>query len=137
MIYPICSVVAIFKMLVRILNTLPSRIWDISFFLFSGYLNLQLERMGIFQKVMDFLWKLNPKGLTHFFWRNPLFFPHKILISSGPINRNPKTLYRIKCDVGASKNAGQAFSTPRLSSHFILYNVSGFRFFNPSNQNFC
>ncbi|WP_349088229.1 hypothetical protein [Anaerobutyricum soehngenii] len=42
-------------MLVRILNTLPSRIWDISFFLFSGYLNLQLERMGIFQKVMDSL----------------------------------------------------------------------------------
>ena len=92
--------------------------------------------MGISQKVMDFLWKLNPKGLTHFFWRNPLFFPHKILISSGPINRNPKTLYRIKCDVGASKNAGQAFSTPRLSSHFILYNVSGFRLFSPSNQDF-
>ena len=41
---------------------------------------------------------------------------------------------RIKCDVGANKNAGQAFSMPRLSSHFILYKVSGFRFFNPSNQ---
>ena len=82
---------------------------------------------------MDFLWKLNPKGLTHFFWRNPLFFPHKILISSGPINRNPKTLYRIKCDVGASKNAGQAFSTSRLSSHFILYQISAFRFFSPLN----
>ena len=53
-----------------------------------------------------------------------------------PINRNPETLYRIKCDVGASKNAGQAFSTPRLSSHFILYNVSGFRLFSPSNQYF-
>ena len=85
--------------------------------------------MGISQKVMDFLWKLNPKGLTHFFWRNPLFFPHKILISSGPINRNPKTLYRIKCDVGASKNAGQAFSTPRLSSHCIIYEISAFLLF--------
>ena len=35
--YPICSVVAVFKMLVRILNTLPSRIWDGLFFLFSDY----------------------------------------------------------------------------------------------------
>ena len=35
--YPICSVVAVFMMLVRILNTLPSRIWDRAFFLFSGY----------------------------------------------------------------------------------------------------
>ncbi|WP_209301185.1 hypothetical protein [Anaerobutyricum soehngenii] len=26
--YPICSVVAVVKMLIRILNTLPSRIWD-------------------------------------------------------------------------------------------------------------
>nr|WP_296119915.1 hypothetical protein [uncultured Anaerobutyricum sp.] len=33
--YPICSVVAVFKMLVRILNTLPSRIWDRGLFLFS------------------------------------------------------------------------------------------------------
>ena len=41
---------------------------------------------------------------------------------------------RIKCDVGANKNAGQAFSMPRLSSHFILYKVFGFRFFSPSNQ---
>ena len=37
LIYPFFSVVAVFMMLVRILNTLPSRIWDILFFLFSGY----------------------------------------------------------------------------------------------------
>ena len=37
MIYPICSVVAVFKMLVRILNTLRSRIWNMVFFLFSDY----------------------------------------------------------------------------------------------------
>ena len=49
-------------------------------------------------------------------------------------SQKTEIIYRIQCDVGASKNAGQAFSTPRLSSHFILYNVSGFRFFNPSNQ---
>ena len=54
MIYPICSVVAVFKMLVRILNTLRRRIWDISFFLFSDYLNLQLEGMGILQNIMAF-----------------------------------------------------------------------------------
>ena len=33
--YPICSVVAVFKMLIRILNTLRSRIWDMTLFLFS------------------------------------------------------------------------------------------------------
>ena len=33
-IHPICSVVAVFKMLIRILNTLPSRIWDVLFFSF-------------------------------------------------------------------------------------------------------
>ena len=37
--YPICSVIAVFKMLVRILNTLRSRIWDMVVFLFSDYLN--------------------------------------------------------------------------------------------------
>ena len=54
MLYPICSVVAVFKMRIRILNTLPSRIWDITFSLFSDYLNPQLVRMRIFQKVMTF-----------------------------------------------------------------------------------
>ena len=33
-IHPICSVVAVFKMLIRILNTLRSRIWDVLFFSF-------------------------------------------------------------------------------------------------------
>ena len=32
--YPICSVVAVFNMLIRILNTLRSRIWDMTLFLF-------------------------------------------------------------------------------------------------------
>ena len=32
--YPICSVVAVFKMLIRILNSLRSRIWDRALFLF-------------------------------------------------------------------------------------------------------
>ena len=51
-IHPICSVVAVFKMLVRILNTLPSRIWDVLFFL--TILNLQLVRREILLKVMAF-----------------------------------------------------------------------------------
>ena len=50
--YPICSVVAGFKMLIRILNTLRSRIWDRAVFLFSDY--LQLVSMGIAQKAMVF-----------------------------------------------------------------------------------
>ena len=44
-------------------------------------------------------------------------------------DRKPETLYRIKCDVGANKNAGQAFSMPRLSSHFLLYQIFAFLFF--------
>ncbi|WP_349088472.1 hypothetical protein [Anaerobutyricum soehngenii] len=40
------------KMLIRILNTLPSRIWDIVFFLFSDYPNPQLVRVEILQKIM-------------------------------------------------------------------------------------
>ena len=50
-------------MLVCILNTLRRRIWDISFFLFSDYLNPQLARMEFSRK----LWlsmELNSKGLT-------------------------------------------------------------------------
>ncbi|WP_349089073.1 hypothetical protein [Anaerobutyricum soehngenii] len=43
-------------MLIRILNTLPSRIWDVLFVsFFLTILNLQLARMGISQKVMDSL----------------------------------------------------------------------------------
>ena len=51
-----------------------------------------------------------------------------------PKNRKLKIWDRRKCDVGASKNAKQAFSTPRLSSHFLLSQISSFRFFSPSNS---
>ena len=44
--YPICSVVAVLKMLIRILNTLRSRIWDMAVFLFSVFW-LQKEWMLI------------------------------------------------------------------------------------------
>ena len=50
-----------------------------------------------------------------------------------PKNRKLKIWDRRKCDVGASKNSKQAFSTPRLSSHFLLSQISSFRFFSPSN----
>ena len=53
LIYPFFSVVAVFMMLVRILNTLPSRIWDILFFLFSGYSKSTVGEKGIRQMVMD------------------------------------------------------------------------------------
>ena len=46
-----------------------------------------------------------------------------------PKNRKAKIWYRRKCDVGASKNAGQAFSTKRLSSHCIIYEISAFLLF--------
>ena len=44
--YPICSVVAVFKMLVRILNTLRSRIWDMALFLFSDYSKSTVNENG-------------------------------------------------------------------------------------------
>ena len=63
--YPICSIVAVFKMLVRILNTLRSRIWDMPVFLFSDYtkptvgengeLVFGFEEEGIVQKSMVFI----------------------------------------------------------------------------------
>ena len=64
--------------------------------------------------------------------QSPLSHRQKYGFHLEPKDRKPEILYRLKCDVGASKNAGQAFSTPRLSSHFSLYNISGFRFLSPS-----
>ena len=46
---------------------------------------------------------------------------HEYDVFNSPKNRKAEIYYKRKCDVGASKNAGQAFSAPRLSSHFILY----------------
>ena len=45
-IHPICSVVAVFKMRMNILNTLPSRIWDMVFFLFSDYSKSTVSENG-------------------------------------------------------------------------------------------
>ena len=55
-----------------------------------------------------------------------------IIISGAREQKKRKPAYS-KGNVGASKNAGQAFSTSRLSSHFILYQISAFRFFSPLN----
>ena len=63
MIYPICSVVAVFKMLIRILNTLPSHIWDMVLFLFSDYLNPWFGNMECARRI-SLSGKLNSKGLT-------------------------------------------------------------------------
>ncbi|WP_280835898.1 hypothetical protein [Anaerobutyricum soehngenii] len=40
-----------FKMLIRILNTLRRRIWDRVFFLFSDYLNLQLDNVECTRRI--------------------------------------------------------------------------------------
>ena len=52
--YPICSVVAVFKMLIRILSTLRSRIWDMVWFLFSDYAKSTVGQRGMYQKDMTF-----------------------------------------------------------------------------------
>ena len=44
--YPICSVVAVFKMLIRILNMLRSRIWDRGVVLFSDYPKSTVDKNG-------------------------------------------------------------------------------------------
>ena len=49
---------------------------------------------------------------------------------NSPKNRKAEIYYKRKCDVGASKNAEQAFSTKRLSSHYIIYEISAFRLFS-------
>ena len=126
----------------------PSRIWDGLFFLFSDYLNPQLMRRGL-QKVKAFR-EINLSLLlcsccvydacSHLKHApkphlGGIIFPtQKSWLHLAPKNRKPETWYSIKYDVGTNKNAGQAFSMPRLSSHFMLYQVSGFRFFSPSNQ---
>ena len=157
--YPICSVVAVFKMLIRILNTLRSRIWDMVLFLFSDYLNLWFNNMECARR----LWFLIGELFHHekiFFSGNfyssdclVLITNSKLVISNHrllgnplipiqalntnfhlePNSRKAKIWYRRKCDVGASKNAGQAFSTKRLSSHFLIYQIFAFRLFSPSN----
>ena len=45
--YPICYVVAVFKMLIRILNPLRSRIWDMVWFLFSSVFSKQMKKLII------------------------------------------------------------------------------------------
>ena len=62
-------------MLVRILNTLRSRIWDRVFFLFSDYLNLRFNNMECARRIWP-SGKLNSKGLTF----KLLYFQHKSLI---------------------------------------------------------
>ena len=66
---------------------------------------------------------------------NPLLFPTEITnFPLEPNSRKAEILYIIQCDVGASKNAEQAFSTKRLSSHCIIYKISAFRLFSSTNQ---
>ena len=48
-----------------------------------------------------------------------------IIISGAREQKKRKPAYS-KGNVGASKNAGQAFSTKRLSSLFLLSQISGF-----------
>ena len=59
--YPICSVVAVVKMLARILTTLPSRIWDRALFPFSDYSS---SREWGFPRRLRIIGELNAKGLT-------------------------------------------------------------------------
>ena len=70
--YPICSVVAVFKMLTRILNPLRSRIWDMTLFLFfcalapRGMNEIVFgERRGREQKVVAYIDSKNIRCRYH------------------------------------------------------------------------
>ena len=53
-----------------------------------------------------------------------LYFSHtKSWLHLAPKNRKAETWYSIKCDVGANKNADEAFSMQRLPSHSSSYNI--------------
>ena len=111
MIYPICSVVAVLKMLIRILNTLPSRIWDISFFLFSDYLNLQFGNMGFSRR----LW-LSDK-LNHPFYSVVAVFMMLIRI----LNTLPRRIWDIVFFLFSD------YLNPQLVRRWILQKVMAFR----------
>ena len=57
---------------------------------------------------------------SHSLLDNPLVLPQSKYEFNGLERRKAKIGYKRKCDVGANKNAEQAFSTKRLSSHFLL-----------------
>ena len=99
--YPICSVVAVFKMLIRILNMLRSRIWDMVLFLFSDYLLFGFRRKLVFRFEEEWgdrleVYGFHPnrssrRGIFSYgkivlwlkiiiFWRIPFSFQHKSLI---------------------------------------------------------
>ena len=67
-----------------ILNTLRSRRWIWYFFFFLTILNLQLVRMGIFQKALAFtaifLWRIFLWLTLIIFWAIPFSFQQKSII---------------------------------------------------------
>ena len=115
-IHPICSVVAVFKMLIRILNMLRSRIWDMVLFLFSDYLLFGFRRKLVFRFEEEWgdrleVYGFHPnrssrRGIFSYgkivlwlkiiiFWRIPFSFQQKSLICyllSKPDSRWNKTL---------------------------------------------
>ena len=85
---------------------------------------------NIFTMSLDFL-KIRKKEYK---MQSMRYKAHEYKIFNSPKNRKAEIYYKRKCDVGASKNAGQAFSTKRLSSYYLLYKIFAFRFFSPSNK---
>ena len=71
---------------------------------------------NIFTMSLDFL-KIRKKEYK---MQSMRYKAHEYRIFNSPKSRKAEIYYKRKCDVGASKNAGQAFSTKRLSSHFLL-----------------
>ena len=118
--YPICSVVAVFKMLTRILNTLRSRIWDMTLFLFFCVLAphgmneivFGERRGGRGQKVVAYYDTVFTM-LSRCHRQRSFSSLLKIIeyIPSGANKQKIKIVAHCNCNVRASKNAEQVFST--------------------------
>ena len=76
---------------------------------------------------------LSYRILTIDFWTIPSSSNPNTNFLLEPNSSQAEISYTIQCDVGASKNAEQAFSTKRLSSHCIVYEIFAFRLFSPLN----
>ena len=92
-----------------------------------------LENLVQFSKKIPLFWRVSFQIKTTDFWTIPSSSNRNTNFLLEPNSRKAEISYIIQCDVGASKNAGQAFSTKRLSSHCIIYEISAFRFFSSTN----
>ena len=120
---------SVFKMRTSILNTVTTE--QMGYIIFSFFVYIKSTNSLSFRS-------LNAIQLRTTFFsgvcRPPLSHRLNNWFRLESTNRRTKILYEIECDVGANKNAGEAFSMPRLPSHSISYKIFVLRLFTLINQ---